>query len=600
LSTEVNEQSIGSLVRKAEQDFINGNITLSKYVQESPYDDLAKIDAYLNSKHTSGDKDTLNRDKPFFNIVLAARNIWFRATDIDRKNIRIKATKAKELVASFLATIHLQEFMKKEDFGTFLNTWGLYLASYNSAICKFVEQDGHLHAMVMDWQKMIVDFIDFDSNAKIEILELTEAQLRQRKGYDQDQVDALCRALSTRETPGKQKKDNKSNYIRLYEVHGNLPLSYLTGKEEDEYEYVQQMHVISFVAGKQKGRFDDYTLVSGREKQDPYMLTSLIKSTDGSISLNGSVKNLFEAQWMQNHTVKAIKDQLDLASKLIFQTNDSNFANKNALSAIESGDIMVYALDRNPLTQLQNNSHDITSLQNFGQQWKNLAQEITSTPDILEGKNMPSGTAFRQAAIIQQESHSNFEIMIENKGLAIEQMLRRYIIPFLKKQMDTSEEISATLESHDITKIDQMYIPNEAVKRFNRKAVEAVLNDEELPSLDQEMQGVKSELSALGNQRFIKPSEISSKTWKEAFKDLEWEVECEISGESTDKQAVMDTLTTLYGDIVRVTGNPNDPNAKLVYNKILSETQVVSPLELSTADAQPQPLTPAPQPAPVT
>ena len=65
------------------------------------------------------------------------------------------------------------------------------------------------------------------------------------------------------------------------------------------------------------------------------------------------------------HSQKLIKDQLDLASKLIFQTSDGNFAGRNALTAIESGDILIHAINE-PITQANNASHDITSLQNFG------------------------------------------------------------------------------------------------------------------------------------------------------------------------------------------------------------------------------------------
>ena len=576
----IDQGSVGELVRRAEADWVIGETTRSKYVTENFYEDLNTIDAYLNSKHISGLTDSLDREKPFFNIVLAARNIWFRATDIDRKNIRLKATKSKDFLPSFLATVHLQDYMRRENFGQFLNDWGLTLASYNSAISKFIEKDGRLHTIVVPWQRIICDVIDFENNPKIEIIEMTEAQLRNNPNYDSEQVDALCDAVASRETTDGTQKDNKSDYIKVYEIHGEMPLSFLTGDAGDEDEYVQQMHTISFVAKKNGDGFNDYTLVSGREKKDPYLLTQLIKNTDGSISLTGAVKSLFEAQWMTNHTAKLIKDQLDVASKLIFQTSDTSFVGQNVLSAIETGQIMIHKINE-PLTELNNTSHDITALQSFGQQWQVLAQELTSTPDIMRGQNMPSGTAFRQAAIIQGESHSNFEIMTENKGLAIEEMMRLHIIPFLKKQMDTSKEVSAVLEDYDITKIDSIYIPNEAVRRFNRKAVEAVVNRTELPTLEQEEQGVRQELGMLGNQRFFNPSEISSKTWKEIFKDFEWEPIVEITDETIDKEPVLATLSSVLQTLATNPQVLQDPNMKLLFNKILEETGRVSPVELS-------------------
>ena len=128
-ATTVETNPVGELVREAEQNFTFGNVQVSKYVSESFFEDINKIDAYLASKHTSGDKDSMDRDKPFFNICLAIRNIWFRATDIDRKRIRMKAGKSKDFLASFLATVKLQEYLRRTNFGKFLNDWGLVLAS---------------------------------------------------------------------------------------------------------------------------------------------------------------------------------------------------------------------------------------------------------------------------------------------------------------------------------------------------------------------------------------------------------------------------------------------------------------------------------------
>jgi hypothetical protein len=91
-------------------------------------ENINKIEAYINSKHISGDTDSMGREKPFFNIVTGIVNIWFRATDIDRKNIRIKSTKAEDTIMAFLGTVHLNQWMRKANFGVFLNDWGRTLA----------------------------------------------------------------------------------------------------------------------------------------------------------------------------------------------------------------------------------------------------------------------------------------------------------------------------------------------------------------------------------------------------------------------------------------------------------------------------------------
>jgi len=253
------QETVPQLVQRLETQYKTGETTISEYVSWSLKDNTDKIDAYLNSKHTSGEKDSKNRDKPFFNIVTAAVNIWYRATDIDRKNIKITATNTKEVIPAFLASVHLQNWMKRENFGSFLNEWGRTLARYGSAVVKFVKKDGRLVPSVVPWNRLIVDQIELDNAPVIEVLDLTEDQLRQNPAYDQDMVDELCNAKEARETLDGTKKDTKSDFIRVYEVHGMLPLSMLKTAQNkrvtkaDNETYVQQMHLISFVGGDKKG-----------------------------------------------------------------------------------------------------------------------------------------------------------------------------------------------------------------------------------------------------------------------------------------------------------------------------------------------------------
>lgn len=485
------ETNIGSLIRELEDNYIDQNVQSGKYVSFDMHETIETIYAYLNSKHISGDVDDMGRDKPFFNIVTAASNIWYRATDIDRKNIRIKANKKEDVLKAFIATVHLQEFMRREAFGAFLNDWGLQLARYGSSVLKFVEKGGRLHSEVIPWNRLIVDPVNFEANPVIEVLELTPAQLRKNKAYDQEMVEALIDSVSSRENLDGQQKDNRKGYIKVYEIHGELPTSYLS-EQGDEDDYVQQMHVISFV--KSDSGYDDFTLVKGKEK-NPYLITHLIKEQDRTLGI-GAVEHLFQSQWMVNHSQKAIKDHLDLASKLVFQTSDGSFASRNVLKSIESGDILVHAVNQ-PLTQMNNSSHDITQTQNWGSQWQNLAKEITSTPDAIAGNTFPSGTAYRQVAALQNEAHSLFEIMTENKGLAIEEILRTFIIPFIVKKMDTTEEIAATLDEQGLQKIDSIYIPNQAVKNVNRKIIEKALNEGKATFQNEQEMMMTEETSAI-------------------------------------------------------------------------------------------------------
>lgn len=589
MSESTKPESVCNFVRKAQNDYVHGTTLISSHVPFSQYETIEKIEAYLNSRFTTGQFDSLGREKPFFNIVTAASNIWFRATDIDRKNIKIRATKPDDWFRSFLATQQLQLWMRKENFGSFLNEWGRTLARYGSATVKFIENKDGLHISVIPWNQLICDVVDFDSNPKIEKLELTESQLRRRvetHGYDADQIKALIDARNERENLDGQQKDNRSNYIQLFEVHGEFSKELITDNPNDREKFSQQIHVISFVGKKGKvDEYNDFSLVRAEEKEDPYMITHLIKE-DGRTLAIGAVEHLFQAQWQINHSVKSVRDTLDIASKIMFQTADAKFLGRNVLDNIESGDIMIHAVNQ-PMTQVNTQATDLVSEQNYAVNWKTAGNEITGISEAMLGAAPKSGTAWRQTEAVLQESYSLFELMTENKGLYIEEMMRHRIIPYVKKQLNTSEEIGAILESHDIEMIDSVFIPNIARKRALKRETESVLNGEipELKPIEEDEMEVKKEFAKFGNQRFFKPSDISSTTWAEYLKDLEWDLEVEITGEARSTMEMMTTLNTAL-QVIANPGYAQNKEAQMIVGRILEMSSAISPIELAAVRAQ--------------
>jgi len=587
--------SITEIVREVEDNFINGVVHMGEYVEWDMHDTIERIDAYLNSKHTSGATDSLRREKPFFNIVTAAVNIWYRATDLDRKNIRILPSGHDDTLLAFIATVMLQNWMKEARFGVFLNDWGRALARYGSSVVKFVERDGKLIASVVPWNRIVCDPVDFDGAPRIEKLYKTPAQLRANPLYDQTVVESLISSKSTRKNLDGHQKDQNSNFIELYEVHGELPSALLAtdpdkATEEQWKTYRQQMHVVSYSRSSERGKYDDFTLFRGKEAKDPYMLTHLIKEDGRTLSI-GAVEYLFDAQWMKNHTMKNMKDTLDLASKLIFQTSDGNYVGRNVLSYIETGDIMIHKVNE-PLTQINNSKADIASFQNFGMEWERLSQTLTSTPDAMRGDTLPSGTPYSLGAYLGAQANSLFEIMTENKGFHVEDMMREFILPHMKKKLGNDDEVVAILDSQGIAEIDSMYLPKAAVKNFNRKAVEGVLTALEtgdmssIPSpfqADLEQNEIAQEFAQFGNKRFFTPDEYGELQWDEVFKDFKWEnLTVEVTNENTDKGAVLQTLSSVLQTIASNPAILQDPNAKMVFTQILTETGRISPAQLSS------------------
>lgn len=596
-------QSIHEVVRLAERNYVIGYTRMGQYVTWSMNNVIEKIDAYLNGKHVSGETDSLGRPKPFFNIVTAAVNIWYRATDIDRKDIRFIPTKNTSVILAFVANVILQKWMDDNRFGQFLNAWGRSLARYGSSVPKFVEKKGKLIPTIVPWNRIICDQTDFDALPRMEKLYKTPAQLRDMAtpghpnyaGYDLKVVESLSTALVTRKTLKRLQKDNQPNFVELYEVHGELDTRLLEKnpdrklKKGEQPKFVDQMHVVAWVQTG-KDEYDDFTLYKGRERKNPYMITSLIEEDGRTLGI-GAVEYLFDAQWMMNHTAKNMKDTLDLVSKVIFQTADTHYVGRNVLTAIETGAIMVHD-DEKPLTRIAADNPSIVALQNFGTMWQNLAQELTSTPDALRGNTLPSGTSYSLGRQLGEQAGSLFEVMTENKGLCIEDMMMLFIIPFIKKQLKNTKQMAAILDDAGIQQIDSIYIPAEAVKRYNAQAKSDILSGEIPDSYDAETgeAGVKKELAPMGNQRFFVPDDFDKTTWDELFSDFEWDsIKVQVTNENDDKQIVLQTLSTVLQTIAQNPTILQNPNAAKVFTAIMRETGTMSPVELSTTAVAPLP-----------
>ncbi len=609
-------------VRTQERRYISGKNTISKYVQFSMYETIETIDAYLNSKHISGEVDSLGREKPFFNIVTATANIWFRATDIDRKDIRVLPDEASDTAIAFLATVVLQQWMREERMGVFFNEWGRIMSRYGSAVVKFVEQNGKLVPSVIPWNRLIVDPIDFYAQPRIEKFYKTAAQLKNMAtkghpdycGYDLTAVNALIAAHATivRKTIQGQDQDTNPDYFEIYEVHDTFP-DYLlldekpTSVNDEDVKYFPQMHVITFIEMANK-EFEDFSLFKGREAQDPYMKTDLIVE-DGRTLAIGAVEYLFDTQWMQNHTMKNMKDTLDLASKLIFQTADQNFYGRNVLSAIETGDILITA-ENKPISVLQNRSSSIGDMTTFMDEWNSMSMQLTNTPDAMRGSIPRAGTAYRLQALIAQQAENLFDVMTQNKGLAVEDMMRKFILPYVKKQLNTTKQIVALMDDNAVQQLDEMWIPKEAVRQYNNHVKDSLLSGTVPAQFDKAAMeaNVQGQLSQLGNTRFLAPSDVPDVTWKEALKGLEMRVIVDVTGESTDSATVLQTLTQMLQTIATNPQLLQDPNAKMLFSRILTETGVISPMQIAPTpalppqgDAQPDNApapTPTPTPAP--
>jgi hypothetical protein len=182
-------------------------------------------------------------------------------------------------------------------------------------------------------------------------------------------------------------------------------------------------------------------------------------------------------------------------------------------------------------------------------------------------------------------------MMIENKALSLETMLRDYIIPHLKTKLNNSKEIAATLSDQDIQMIDAKFIKSETAKFVNDLNKQTILSGKIAEPIDEQaiMGQVQASLQEQGKQRFFKPSEVEDKKWAEIFDGIEYSINVEITNEASNKAERLATLTEMFQTIAKAPQILETPNGKLFFNKILEESSVVSPIQFNSMQPQQAP-----------
>ena len=119
-------ESIYKFVAAQRDSYRSDTIQITEGYDFSQYETLRTIELYHNSKFLSGNKDSLDREKPFFNICKFRVNVAVRATDLDTKDVQIQSdrTTKTSYAESFLLNLKNRNWMQEGAFAPFLNRMG--------------------------------------------------------------------------------------------------------------------------------------------------------------------------------------------------------------------------------------------------------------------------------------------------------------------------------------------------------------------------------------------------------------------------------------------------------------------------------------------
>lgn len=608
-------QTIYDFVKKQRDNYRSETIEIVEGYDYSQYETLRTIELYHNSRFTTGNKDTLGREKPFYNICKFRVNVAVRATDLDTKDVKIESERVsdKSFVASFVLNLKSRNWMKRSGFANFLNEMGQTRAKYGGVLVRKTEDEGELKISVMPWRDMVTDQVDIRSGVKIFRDYYTPSDLKrmEKKGWKntKEAIDAAKQSKEAIATGDQARNKTPGAYVEVYFIDGVLPTCYLAGTSEkypadygSETEYERQFHAI-VLDESTKTDTKGVTLFGGVSDEDPYKYKEYEKVPGRGLGV-GVVEDLFEAQVWTNDSVKKKKDILELAGKIILQTSDANLAAKNILTDIENGQILFPAKDQ-PISQLNNGSGTLPAFDTLMQEWDQQAERVSSTFNAITGETMPSGTPYRQTAILNQEAGSLFEYRREEGGQLVQEIYYDWVLPFLVKQIKQDKELTATLEPEELELVSEALANYEALKHATDTLIPkdgSLGQAVDQANLEQVKATVREAEKTLRRKGF--------KDFAKYFEGYEPLVDVITTGEQKNKAVVLESLNNAIKFIVAMQ-LPDGRNLVMenetmrrLFNQLV-EIAGISPVmllgnseKLPQAAPSPVPAQPAQQPAP--
>ncbi len=538
----------------------------------SQKDKIRTIEFYSNSRYLNGQRDELNREKPFFNILNAICDVENSAKDIDTKDIQITSDDANHYLESWLLSKDIYVWMKEENFAKTLNDMRDIHTRYGSLLVKKVLKDGKLTLEMPEWKNTLTDQVDIIGGTIVETHFMTASQIV--KMTEWKNIDQVLEKL---------KNGGTNKRIPIYEVRGgfskatykNAMGEKYTAKDERTYSY--QLY---YLAGNpiESGKEEDFktfvTLYCEDDTEKVYKYLAR-KPKAGRAYGVGVMEEGEEAQVWTNDAVLKQARAMEYTTKVIGQSSSKKLKGRNLLTETDDGTILETEPDK-PITSLNLlPSGGLQQYNNLINQWYDQLQKTTSAYAAQRGDAPPSGTPFRLQATVLQQSNSVFKTLQQEMGIFLTEIIEDWIMPYLATKLSKAHILAYDFSPEELKEIDAKF----SYANANKIAVERILSGGSITPEEYQtfVDNYDMFIKQTKSQRFI---DIP----KDFYKNLKVKVTVNITGEQRNKAATLESLNNI---LVTYASNDNlaqDPVASQLLTKIIELSGAgISPIQITGA-----------------
>lgn len=525
-------------------DFKSKNIQIVPGLFFNQYETLQKIYFYYNSKFQTGSIDDDGDRKYFENITKNPCKVFSKSIDFDTKNIRLLTAGGGDPLKTWFMERDLSYWMRDKQFGKVLNRIFKELPIFGSVVIKIVDGTPYF----VDLRNFIVDQTadDIDSmNYMLEIHNLTVSRFRKvakKMNWQQSDIDQVI---------AEYHKMKDVSHIRLYERYGEVANVDDSGNSTYSYRRV-------FLADVGVDEFDMYgnivsvhpgvELESKEWDGNPYWEFHAEKVAGRWLGI-GVVETLVEPQIRVNELANLQSKASYWAGLRVFQTRDSA-VNRNLLTDIRNGEILNTDSE---ITQIDMSDRNLAFFNEEHAKWMQNRAELTFSYDVVQGERLPAGTPLGSAKLAVSQTLSYFEGIQENVALDIKEMLFEVIIP--RFETENTAEHTLRLVGQDLDQYTEM-VKNDLVAK---EVIRIVTSGKAFPT------NQKRDMIGIAVEESIKQNKEKIMTIPKGFyKDIKYDVDIDITGESVDTRV---RYATRFAILQAITADPTmttDPTKRKI------------------------------------
>lgn len=553
------------------------------------FEHIKRTTLYLNSQYQNGKAG----ENPFNNIILPKINLEHRAVEFALREIEFYIDNSEKSYKSFLLRKFHDKFAKTSGISQFLDQLTECYTDYGGVLVKrlkdgvevvplqrlaFVDQSDMMAGPICEKHQMSID----------QILDMDKVGWGAKENgatISLEELVALATDEKTVDQSGKSTKTVSKN-IEVYEIHGALPNFYLNGEPT---KYSRQFHAVAYYKDP-NGKEHGVTLFAKTEAEQRYKAFKRDPIYGRALG-RGGVEELFEPQVWVNYNEILKRGMLDQASKILYQTADKGFTERNNTKNPKQGEVFTHNPGE-PATQLNTNPVNVQLFDNSIVSWNNTAKEIAAAYDSISGAGDNTSVPFRSSMLFNQEAHSLHKYRKgQIGGIFLPEIYRDWIIPMIRKEIVKGDEFLSELTLSEMDEISDQVI----TATFNKSIIKKLLSDK--PSIiqvgEQEalLETYKENFYKQGTKRFLKVLEGE-------MKDLPIDVTVNITDEEKNWALRAEKLSAVFTQATNILiQNPNffseHPEMAKTFNDIL-ESSGLSPIAYSVTKKSVQQTEPQP------